>query len=390
MCRSSAASGSVAPRSTLTSGSGRAQSTSPRAAQHQRGMLVDAGEEVLAAQEQLFGRQQRPLRVVLQEAVALARVGPEVLQRVVDLAVQHQRGIVAEVVEDRRRLLEEQRQVVLDAGGGQAGADVLVDARAARVAFDLLAPARAEGVARGLVHRELAPRQQAHLGHRVQAALRVGVEGADRIDLVAEQVHAVGHRRAHREQVDQPAAHRVLARRHHLADVAVAGQRELRLQRGLVQPHLLLEVEGVAGHEAGRRQPRQRGGGGQQHHVEIAAAHAPQRGQALGDQVLVRREAVVGQRLPVREQRHAQIGRKERQLVDQPLCVGRRRRRRCTAAARHRGARCAWRASSNASAEPMGRGRVKRLPRAMEGNCMDGADNTKRPATTVAGRSARL
>ena len=152
---------------------------------------------------------------------------------------------------------------------------------------------------------------------------RVGVEGADRIDLVAEQVHAVGHQRAHREQIDQPAAHRVFARRHHLAHMAVAGQRELRLQRGLVQPHLLLEVEGVAGHEAGRCQPRQRGGGGQQHHVEFATAHAPQRGQALGDQVLVRREAVVGQRLPVGEQRHAQLGREERQFVHQPLRVGR-------------------------------------------------------------------
>ncbi len=46
----------------------------------------------------------------------------------------------------------------------------------------------------------------------------------------------------------------------------------------------------------------------------------------------------------------------------------------------------AWRASSRASAEPTGRGRAWRLPRAMEGNCMDGADNTKRPATVAAGR----
>ena len=39
------------------------------------------------------GRQDRPLRVVLQEAVALARVGPEALQRRVELAVQHQRRL---------------------------------------------------------------------------------------------------------------------------------------------------------------------------------------------------------------------------------------------------------------------------------------------------------
>ena len=108
--------------------------------------------------------------------------------------------------------------------------------------------------ARRLVHRELAAGQQAHLGHRVQAALGVGIEGADRIDLVVEQVDAVGHRRAHREQVDQAAAHRVLAGRHDLAHVAVAGQRELRLQRRLVELLLVLEVEGVAGQEARRRQ----------------------------------------------------------------------------------------------------------------------------------------
>jgi hypothetical protein len=142
---------------------------------------------------------------------------------------------------------------------------------AGRVAFELLAPARAEGGARGLVHRELAAGQQAHLGHRVQAALAVGVEGADRVDLVAEQVHAVGHRAAHREQVDQPAAHRVFARRHHLADMLVAGQRELPFSAGFVQPRLLLEVEGGAGQERRRRQPRQRGGGRQQHHVDVAA-----------------------------------------------------------------------------------------------------------------------
>ena len=50
-------------------------------------------------------------------------------------------------------------------------------------------------------------------------------------------------------------------------------------------------------------------------------ADAPERGQPLADQVLVRREAVVGQRLPVGEQGAAQVGREEGDLVDQPLRV---------------------------------------------------------------------
>jgi hypothetical protein len=53
---------------------------------------------------------------------------------------------------------------------------------------------------------------------------------------------------------------------------------------------LTLEVEGVAGQEGGRREPVQRGGGRHQHHVGLFLADAPQRGQALADQVLVRRE----------------------------------------------------------------------------------------------------
>jgi hypothetical protein len=48
---------------------------------------------------------------------------------------------------------------------------------------------------------------------------------------------------------------------------------------------------------------------------------APQRGQALADQVLVRREAVVGQGFPVGKQRAAQLGGEEGHLVDQALGV---------------------------------------------------------------------
>jgi hypothetical protein len=59
-------------------------------------------------------------------------------------------------------LLEEQRQVVLDAGRRHAVADVLVDRRFGRVALEQFAPAAAEGGARGFVERELAAGQQAH------------------------------------------------------------------------------------------------------------------------------------------------------------------------------------------------------------------------------------
>jgi hypothetical protein len=108
--------------------------------------------------------------------------------------------------------------------------------------------------------------------------------------------------------------------------VAVAGQGQLALEPGLVELLLDLEVKGVARQEGGRRQPVQRGGGRHHHHVGagvlVALLDAPQRGQALADQVLVRREGVVGQGLPVRKQRAAQVRRKEGHFVDQALRVG--------------------------------------------------------------------
>ncbi|MCY1525359.1 hypothetical protein D9M68_603350 [compost metagenome] len=291
------------------------------AAQRELRVFVGAGVELLGAEEQRLGRQHGPLGVALDEAVAVLRVLPEALEGGFEVAVQYHRGRFTEVVEHGRGLLEEQRQVVLDAGGGHAVAHVLVDAALGRVALEQFAPAAAKARAGVVVHRELAARQQAHLGHGVEAALGVGVEGADGVDLVIEQVDAKRHRRAHREQVDQAAAHRVLARAHHLRHVAVAGQRELGLELGLLQLLLGLELEGVAGQEGRRRQPVQRGGGRHQHHVGLLLADAPQRGQALADQVLVRRKAVVGQRFPVGEEGAAQFGCEEGDFVDEPLGV---------------------------------------------------------------------
>ena len=151
----------------------------------------------------------------------------------------------------------------------------------------------------------------------------VGIEGANGVHFIAEQVHAIGHRRAHGEEVDEATTHGVFTRGHHLAHVLVACQCELRLEPGFVEPHLLFEVEGVAGHESRRRQPREGRGGGQKHNIQVAVFDAPQRGKSLRDEVLVRREGVVGQGLPVREEGHAQGGREEGHLIGQALGIGR-------------------------------------------------------------------
>ena len=239
--------------------------------------------------------------------------------------MQHHGGLRAQVVKHGGGVVKKQGQVVLNAGRGHARAHVFVDAALGRVAFEQLAPAAAKLGARSLVHRKLAPGQQAHLGHRVQAALAVGVEGADAVDLIVKQIHPKGHQRAHGKQINQAAAHRVFAGADHLRHVAVARQRELRLEFALVEllPHL--ELKGVASQKRRGREPVQRGGGGHEHHVGallfVALADAPQRGQPLADQVLVRRKGVVGQGFPVRKHGAAQLGRKKHHLVHQALGI---------------------------------------------------------------------
>ena len=145
--------------------------------------------------------------------------------------------------------------------------------------------------------------------------MRVGVEGADGVDLVVEQVHAIGLERAHGEQIDQAAAHRVFAMADHLGHMLVAGQRELGLEFGFVQLLTLLELKGIAGQKRGRGQAIKGRGGGHDDHIGtmllVALVDAPQRGQALADQILVRREAVVGQGFPVGKQCAAQLGAKK-------------------------------------------------------------------------------
>jgi hypothetical protein len=94
-------------------------------------------------------------------------------------------------------------------------------------------------------------RQQAHFRHRIHGALGVDVEGLDAFDLVVEQVEPVGQLRAHREEVDQPAANRVFAGRHHLRHVGVAGQGDLAAEFLGIELFALLEREGVGRQKAG-------------------------------------------------------------------------------------------------------------------------------------------
>src|SRR6266853_1118467 len=171
--------------------------------------------------------------------------------------------------------------------------------------------------------RGRARREQADLRDLVERALGVRVERADRFDLRIEEVEPVGERAAHGEKIDESAAHAVLARRDHLRDVAVAGERELGAQRIEVERFSCFQKEAVPGEERRRTQAREGGRSGNDGDVEILAHDAVKGREALRHQVVVRREMIVGQGLPVGQEQHRKLRREPRDLVLQPLRLGR-------------------------------------------------------------------
>ena len=229
--------------------------------------------------------------------------------------------ILRQVIEQRGGVVEKQRQVIFDAVRCQARADILVQTALGRVALEFFAEVAAESVLAGFVQREFARRQQADILDRVDAALGVRVEGADALDLVVEQVDAVGQRTAHREQVDDAAAHAVFAGAQHLGDVGIAGQGQLAAQGIQIELGALLQEKSVRRQKFARRQAVKRGGGGNDGDIAGILRNLVERRQPLRNQVLVRGELVIGQGFPVRQQVNRKIRREIGDFVVQALGV---------------------------------------------------------------------
>ena len=128
-----------------------------------------------------------------------------------------------------------------------------------------------------------------------------------------------GQRAAHRKEIDQAAAHAELAGRNDLRHMLVAGERELRAQRRHIEPRPLLQEERERREIRRRREPVQCRRRRDHEHVALAARDAIERCEPLGDEVVVRREVIVGQRLPVGQERDPQARRKPRNLVGEPM-----------------------------------------------------------------------
>ena len=116
--------------------------------------------------------------VVTQRLVAGVQFVLESRRRCHGVRFEDDDRVVGQVVEQRRRLLEEERQVVFDAGMGHPPAHVLVHRAMAHVDVEGAVPAVAKtGDGRG-IERHLLAGQHAHGLDSLGRPLRIRIEGA--------------------------------------------------------------------------------------------------------------------------------------------------------------------------------------------------------------------
>ena len=286
--------------------------------------LLAEPRDLALAQVQLV-RRQRPVGGGAHGACGLGRVPARLVvvadqveprrDHVVGLRVEADRagGVEPSVQPDEP--LVKQRQPVLHARERPAGADRF-EQRITGCGAEVLQIADPEARDRRLVQQHLADRSQLESRHLGERALRQRIEATDRLEHVAEQVEAQRLRAAARVDVDDPSADRILAGLDHGAAAAIAVTGEAEQQ--------LLAIDALAGggreqaraHHLRRRQLlQQRVDGGE----DQARRPAPpalleqpgQRVEALGHDVLVRRDPIVGQAVPGRQHDHLEPGREE-------------------------------------------------------------------------------
>ena len=173
--------------------------------------------------EGLGRRQQRPLDIVPPVLVARADALPGVLECLADIAVARDHQLRRQVVGDLRCGVKEQRQVELDPGRRDAFADTAIDRHARDVALEARAIAAPECLDRLGIERQFACRQQSQLLDALERALRVGIEAADRVDAIIQQIHPHRLFDAHWKHIEQRAAQREFAGAGDLADAGIAG-----------------------------------------------------------------------------------------------------------------------------------------------------------------------
>ena len=229
-----------------------------------------------------------------------------------NVAQRDKQRILADIVKQRFQLVfKKQRQIIFHACAEMAVADGFVHGGIVRIAIDFLAEAAAENLLRLAVGGELVRRQQADFGNGGDGALRVGVKGFDAVDFIVKQIDAVGHFAAHREQIDNAAAHGKLARRDNMGNMVVARIHQIGFQTAYIQSLPRFQPKRAPRQKRHGRQLLHRRGNRHEQHIRRAAFNLPQRRQPLRHQILMRRKTLVRQRFPVRQE-HRRIVRAEK------------------------------------------------------------------------------
>ena len=150
-------------------------------------------------QKELGWRQNRSFAIAFQKLIAAGGIFCKPQHRIIDIAKRHDQCVVRQVIKERCGLFKKQRQIIFNAGKGNAVADVFVERCFGRIAFKHFAKLRSEVIASRLIHRKFTARQELDIADWIKAALCVDVKSANRFDFVIEQIDAIGQNRTHRE-----------------------------------------------------------------------------------------------------------------------------------------------------------------------------------------------
>ncbi len=112
-----------------------------------------------------------------------------------------QQGLFRQVVKQAGGLVEEERQIVLDAGGPASLAHLLIDGTLGPRQLELLAELAAKQFDGRLVGRVFPGGQQADCLDRFAGALGFGIERTDGVHFIVEEVDAIGAATAHGEEI---------------------------------------------------------------------------------------------------------------------------------------------------------------------------------------------
>jgi hypothetical protein len=182
----------------------------------------DLGAQRFRPVKGLVRHQDRPLDVASELLVPVLDELPGRIERLEGAGDDHEQRVAAKIVEQRRRRLEEQRQVVLDAGRQLRVGDQPINRAAAGLDGKVLTETLAKSFDRCLVERELACREDLDLVGLAGGELSLRVERAQALDLVIEQVDTDRRGAARGEYIEHGAADGELAGLGDLLDAQVA------------------------------------------------------------------------------------------------------------------------------------------------------------------------